>query len=74
MMEIRRVGPIGAEITDVDVKSMDDTTFGRIYQAWLDCNVICVRDQSFGIDDFLARCDDDLAAAGHGIARIDGKI
>ena len=53
-MEIRRMGPIGAEITGVDVKTMDDATFGRIYQAWLDSNVICVRDQDLTIDDFLA--------------------
>ena len=53
MMEIRRMGPIGAEIVGVDVKTMDEATFGRIYQAWLDCNVICVRDQALEIDDFL---------------------
>ena len=52
-MEIRRMGPIGAEIVGVDVKTIDEATFGRIYQAWLDCNVICVRDQALGIDDFL---------------------
>ena len=53
MMEIRRMGPIGAEITGVDVKTMDDAAFGKIYHAWLDCNVICVRDQALGIDDYL---------------------
>jgi taurine dioxygenase len=53
-MEIRRQGPIGAEIVGVDVKTMDEATFGRIYQAWLDSNVICVRDQELEIDDFLA--------------------
>ena len=52
-MEIRRMGPIGAEIVGVDVKTMDEATFGRIYQAWLDCNVICVRDQALEINDFL---------------------
>jgi taurine dioxygenase len=52
-MEIRRMGPIGAEITDVDVKTMDDAAFRAIYQAWLDSNVICVRDQSLEIDDYL---------------------
>jgi len=52
-MEIRRMGPIGAEIVGVDVKTMDEATFGRIYQAWLDSNVICVRDQVLAIDDFL---------------------
>ena len=53
-MHINRLGPIGAEIVGVDVKTMDDATFGRIYQAWLDCNVICVRDQDLTIDDFLS--------------------
>ena len=52
-MEIRRMGLIGAEITGVDLKSIDDAVFGRIYQAWLDCNVIAVRDQELGIADFL---------------------
>jgi taurine dioxygenase len=54
MMEIRRLGPIGAEILGVDVKTMDDAAFGRIYQTWLDCNVIAVRDQQLEIEDFLA--------------------
>jgi taurine dioxygenase len=57
-MEIRRMGPIGAEITDVDVKAMDDACFQQIYKAWLDCNVIVVRDQELSIDDYLSysRC------------------
>ena len=28
-MEIRRMGAIGAEITGVDVKTMDEATFGK---------------------------------------------
>src|SRR5688572_18204094 len=52
-MEISRMGPIGAEVVGVDVKTLDEATFGRIYQAWLDSNVICVRDQELEIDDFL---------------------
>jgi len=52
-MEIRRLGPIGAEIVGVDVKTMDNAAFARIYQTWLDCNVIAVRDQVLEIDDFL---------------------
>ena len=52
-MEIRRMGPIGAEVTGVDVKTLDDGTFGKIYQAWLDSNVLCVRDQVLEIDDYL---------------------
>jgi taurine dioxygenase len=54
MIEIRRMGPqIGAEITGVDVKAMDDATFAAIYRTWLDCNVIAVRDQDLEIPDFL---------------------
>lgn len=52
-MEIRHMGPIGALITGVDVKTMDDATFRKIYQTWLDCNVIAVRDQELGVDDYL---------------------
>ena len=53
-MEIRHMGPIGALITGVDVKTMDDATFAKIYQTWLDCNVICVRGQELELADFLA--------------------
>jgi taurine dioxygenase len=54
MIEVRRMGPqIGAEVTGVDVKSMDDATFGVIYKAWLDHNVVAVRDQTLGLDDFV---------------------
>lgn len=52
-MDIRRMGPIGAEISGVDVKTMDDAAFGQIYQTWLACNVICVRDQTLTIPEFL---------------------
>jgi taurine dioxygenase len=54
MLEIRRLGPqIGVEVRGVDVRTMDDDTFGRIYQAWLDCNVMCVRGQDLTIPDFI---------------------
>jgi taurine dioxygenase len=54
-MEIRRLGEqIGAEITGVDLKALDATGFDRIYRAWLDHNVIAVRDQQLQIADFLA--------------------
>lgn len=53
-MQINRLGShIGAEIVGVDVRHLDDETFGRIYQTWLDHNVIAVRDQDLEIDDFL---------------------
>jgi len=55
MIEIRKLGEqIGAEIRGVDVKTMDQATWNRIYQTWLDYNVICVRDQSLEIHEFLA--------------------
>ena len=52
-MEIRLMGEqIGAEITGIDVKTMDDTSWRRVYQTWLDHNVIVVRDQELEIEDF----------------------
>jgi alpha-ketoglutarate-dependent taurine dioxygenase len=54
MLEINRLGPqIGVEVRGVDVKSMDEATWRRIYQAWLDCNILCVRDQDLTIPDFI---------------------
>jgi taurine dioxygenase len=55
MVEIRRMGPqIGVEVRGVDVKTLNDAGFAPIYQAWLDCNILCVRDQDLTIPDFLA--------------------
>jgi taurine dioxygenase len=55
MVEIRRLGPqIGVEVRGVDVKTLDDEGFAAIYQAWLDYNILCVRDQALTIPDFLA--------------------
>ena len=54
MLEIKRMGKMtGAIITGVDVKQLDDAGFAPIYQAWLDCGVICVRGQQLEIPDFL---------------------
>ncbi len=54
-MQIRQLGPqIGAEITDVDVRNMDESTFRKIYQAWLDFNVVTVRGQDLTVDEFRA--------------------
>jgi len=48
------MGPqIGVEVTGVDVKTLDDAGFAPIYQAWIDHNVLVVRDQQLTIDDFL---------------------
>jgi taurine dioxygenase len=55
MLQFRRIGALaGGEITGVDVKQLDDAGFAPIYQAWLDCGVIVVRDQQLAIPDFLA--------------------
>jgi len=54
-MEIRCLGDgIGAEITGVNVNTMDEAEFSGIYRAWLDYNVICVRGQQLSTDQFLA--------------------
>jgi taurine dioxygenase len=54
MTEIRRMGAqIGVEVTGVDIKTLDDAGFAPIYQAWLDYNVLVVRDQQLEIPDFL---------------------
>src|SRR5262249_12380913 len=54
MIDVRRLGPqIGAEIQGVDVTSLDDASFGAIYRAWLDYNVVVVPAQELEIADFL---------------------
>jgi len=54
MIEVRRLGQqIGAEITGVDVKTLDDAGFATIYRAWLDSNVLVVPGQELEIGDFL---------------------
>jgi taurine dioxygenase len=54
MIEIRRIGPqIGVEVTGVDVKALDEGEFAAIYRAWLDGNVLVVRDQELTIPDFV---------------------
>ena len=53
-MEIRKLGTqIGAEITGVDVKNIDNTAFVAIYRAWLDYSVIAVRDQNLKVEEFV---------------------
>jgi alpha-ketoglutarate-dependent taurine dioxygenase len=54
-MEIRCLGDgIGAEITGVDVNALDAAGFEKIYRAWLDYNVICVRGQTLTTEQFIA--------------------
>jgi len=53
-VHIRPMGPqIGVEVTGVDVKTLDDAGFAPIYQAWLDRNVLVVREQELKLEDFL---------------------
>ena len=55
VLHIRQLGAeIGVEITGVDVKTMDEAIWSRIYRAWLDHNVMVVRDQELTIPDFIA--------------------
>lgn len=54
-VEIRRVTPkIGAEVSGVDVRTLDEATFRVIYQGFLDHIVLVIRRQQLEIDDFLA--------------------
>jgi len=46
MLEVRRAAPkIGAEISGIDVRKLDDAAFRAVYQAFLDHIVIVVRGQ-----------------------------
>lgn len=47
-------GALGAEIYGVDVRNLDDTTFDRVYQAFLDYSVLVFRDQELEEEDFAA--------------------
>ena len=52
-MKVRLMGEqIGAEITGIDVKTMDAATWDKVYETWLHHNVVIVRDQELGIEDF----------------------
>src|SRR6266705_2728313 len=53
MIQVRPLGQIGAEVSGVDVKTLDDASFAVIYRAWLDYNVVVVPGQQLEIEDFL---------------------
>src|SRR5258708_915545 len=54
MVEIRVLGPgIGVEITGVDVKTMDEASWNKIYQAWLHHNAMWVRTWELTLPVFL---------------------
>ena len=53
-MKIRPQGPqIGVEVSDVDLKTITASDFQKIYQAWLDHNVLVVTNQDLTIPDFI---------------------
>jgi taurine dioxygenase len=53
-MQIRKIEPrIGAEVTDVDVTRLTADEWDSMYRAWLDGNVLIVRDQKLSIEQYL---------------------
>jgi len=45
---------LGAEIRGVDLRAIDDASFGALYQAWLEHAVVLVRDQQLTDADLVA--------------------
>jgi len=45
---------LGAEITGVDLKTLDEASFARLLQAWHDHSVLLVRDQTLSDQDLIA--------------------
>jgi taurine dioxygenase len=45
---------LGAEIRGVDLRAIDDATFGTIYKAWLDHAVVLIRGQQLSDSDLIA--------------------
>ncbi len=63
MVQVRKLAPrMGAEIVGVELASLDDATTGIICQAFLDHNVLVIRDQTLSIEQFLGfgRCFGEL--------------
>lgn len=55
MLQIRQVGSrIGVEVSGVDVRNLASAEFAAIYGAWLEHNVLVVKDQDLTIEQFLA--------------------
>ena len=53
-LEVRKLGAnIGAEILGADVRRLNEADWHQIYQSWIENNVICVRDQTLELDEFL---------------------
>ncbi len=47
-------GALGAEISGVDLRNLDDETFGEIYDAWLEHLVVFFRDQKLSPEEYIA--------------------
>lgn len=55
MPEVRPLSDrLGAEVAGVDLKSLDDNEFARIYDAFLQHIVLVFRDQDLTMEDFIA--------------------
>ena len=55
MLEVRPLSDrLGAEVAGVDLKSLDDDEFARIYDAFLQHIVLVFRDQDLTMEDFIA--------------------
>ena len=53
-IQVRQLGSqIGAEVSGVDVKRIDDASFDALYRAWLEHNVLVLPGQDLEIEDFL---------------------
>ena len=56
-MRVRKLGEhIGAEITGIDIRRVDEAGFAGVYRAWLDHGVTVIRDQNLDLEDFLRHC------------------
>ncbi|HEY1295348.1 MAG TPA: TauD/TfdA family dioxygenase [Chloroflexota bacterium] len=54
MIQVRPLADkIGAEVSGVDVKAIDEADFATIYRAWLDSNVLVIPGQALDIDAYL---------------------
>ena len=54
-MHIEKASPgCGAIVTGIDIRSISDSEFQLIYEAWLEAGVICIRGQELTIEDFLS--------------------
>ena len=55
MLRIENMTPgVGAIVTGIDIRTIDESTFAKLYRTWLDCSVLIVRDQDLLEDDFLS--------------------